>query len=367
MSKSFFQIIIKALVGSIAAIVGLVGTFVILIIVLVAVAVHKVDWQAQMGPGVLMPQFVSGNQDSQNQLLEIPVSGLILGERQEGDFLQALGGYDLTYGYEVKEQLRQASQMEQIKGVILNIQSPGGTVFGSKAIVDGIREYQETTSQPVLAYVGSVAASVGYWVASAADWIMADAGTTLGSIGVIAGPFKYYDQVLSEDGGAFLGGIVTQGGIESTYITAGQSKDLGNPYRRLTESEVAVLQTGVNNSYSYFVDDVAQGRKLESEFIRNQVRALVYDEQQAKELNLIDQVGSKQDAEAELAQLATLGNNYQVVKDAGSSSLLGDFGVALKNWSGFTANNSNSTQNFKVCSLVNLPLAYHGDTSLLFP
>jgi len=355
--------ILKAFFGSVAAVIGLVGTFVIMIVAIAVVFASQVDLDEQLTTKKLSPSFVAGDVSSNNKLLEIPISGIILGERQESDFFQALGGYDLTYGYDIKEQLKQASEMEDIKGVLLNIQSPGGTIFGTKAITDGITQYRQATSKPVVAYVGSIAASGGYWVASSADQIVADLGTTLGSIGVIAGPFKYYDQVTSEDGGAFMGGVVTQGGVETTYITAGSSKDLGNPYRRLTTREISTLQTGVNNAYEYFVTDVGKSRYLDPEFIKDEVGALIYDEQQAKELHLIDKVGSKQDAEQELANLAVLKDDYQVVRDSGSNSLFGDLGVMMSR--SFGNPSLNSSSNSGACVLATLPLAYHGDVSVL--
>lgn len=358
--KKFISGLLKVFLGAVAATIGFVGSIVVIILaVIIVVAVKAGDDLQQSVQPKLQPTYVSGEKGCCNQILELPINGLILGERAESDFFTALGGLELTYGYEVKDLLRQAAEKPEIKAVVLNIQSPGGTIFGTQAIVDGVRQYREKTGKPVVAYVGSVAASGGYWVATAADKIVADSGTTLGSIGVVSGPFKYYDQVISEDGGAFLGGVVTQGGVETTYVTAGESKDLGNPYRRLTTKELATLQQSVDNSYNQFVKAVASGRKLDESTIRTQIGALVYDEQQAQELGLIDEMANKDQALELAAKLAKL-DDFQVVKQTGAGGFWSQLMGATSSW-----RQSNLAAASGVCPLAGLPLAFQGNLAAL--
>jgi protease-4 len=266
---------------------------------------------------------VAGNKNSNNELLTISISGVIMGEPEPADdWLTGLSS-GITYGYQVKEQLAKAADDPKIKGIFLYINSPGGTIFGSNAILEGVSEYKKKTGRPVIAFVSGMAASGGYWSSLASDQIIADTGTTIGSIGVIFGPFKYYDSVVSEDGGILTGGVVTEKGIHTTYITGGRSKDIGNPYRQLKAEEVATLQNMVNQSYDQFVGKVAQYRGIAPDVIKNQIGALIYSEQQAQTLQLIDGVGSKESTYLLLAQKANLGDDYKVTRVEQAPTFLG--------------------------------------------
>jgi len=249
------------------------------------------------------------------QLLSIPINGVIVGTSDEmgGDLFGSLGG--MTAGYDVKDQLYKAAEADFVAGVILEINSPGGTIYGAHAIADGVSYYREKTKRPVYAHISGMGASGGYWAAAAADKVVGDYGSLIGSIGVIMGPFQYYDGLVAQDGGILSGGVVTQNGIESFYITAGTGKDAGSPYRRLTPEELAVFQKSINLEYTQFVDHVSRSRGIPMTTIRDIVGAHAYDPTTAKELKLINSVGSKQAAYAQLAKAANVENDYQVVQD----------------------------------------------------
>jgi protease-4 len=276
------------------------------------------------GGGALPTSFVAGDEGNRNKLLAIPVTGIILGEDEDDDSLFA-SLQDVTYGYDVKADLEEAAERDDIKGVVLEMDTPGGTIFGSKAIADAVAAYRERTGRPVLAYVRGLSASGGVYAMAGADRIVADHGTLVGSIGVIFGPISHYDQVVATEGGLLGGGVETTGGITQEYITAGRSKDLGNPYRALTEEERAVLQTGVDNNYAQFVDHVATGRSIQASTVQTDLGALIFDEQTALEKRLIDEVGNRDRAYAAAADLARLGaGDWQVVRrDRGGGGLFG--------------------------------------------
>lgn len=259
-------------------------------------------------------EVVYGPEESSNTLLSIPVTGLILGN--DGDLADPFGmlSESVVLGYDIKKQLYEAAEDEGIKGVILEINSPGGTIYGSDAIADGVAYYREKTKKPVVAFISGMGASGAYWVAASSDMIMADIGSIIGSIGVITGPFKYYDTVVAEDGGAFAGGVITQRGVETTFITAGKSKDLGNPYRRLTGDEIKALQTMVNNDYARFVDFVSKRRSLDTRTIRDEYGALIFDTETAITNRLIDKEGNREEAYASLAAASHIeGDDYKVM------------------------------------------------------
>lgn len=252
--------------------------------------------------------------DSDEKLLSIRVSGMILGEKDEMPNPFDFFGSGVTYGYDVKQELIDAATDDSIKGVILEINSPGGTIYGSHAIADGVSYYKKKTNKPVIVFISGLGASGAYWAAVSADAIYADYGSTIGSIGVIFGPFQYFDKVVSQDGGVLVGGVVTQNGIDTTYFTAGKSKDIGNPYRQLTQEEIASMQASVNNEYVDFVSYVSTRRKISQQELKERIGAMIYENKRAQALRLIDGTKNKQGAYRELAGRAGIkGDSYKVV------------------------------------------------------
>ena len=263
-------------------------------------------------------------------------------------------------GYDLKRQLYAAVDDTSIKGILLEIDSPGGTIYGARAIADGVKYYRDKTKQPVFAHIEGTGASGAYWAAVSTNKIIADYGSDIGSIGVIMGPFEYYDNVISKADGA--GQIVTQNGIQSVEITAGRSKDIGNPYRKLTPAETAELQQQVNNDYAQFVDYVSAQRGITADAIRNQLGAMAYDNQSAQTSKLIDSSGSREDAFDQLATAAGLKDgDYQVMGLPASggpgSGLLG----AINHWTAQPkVSSSTSTTS---CALTRAPLVFSGDVT----
>ena len=308
-------------------------------------------------------EYHFGNEDSSNKVLSLPITGIILGDKTEldglGEFLSDIG---ITYGYEVKKQLYDAAENDDIKGVILEINSPGGTIYGSQAIADGVAYYKSKTNKPVISFVSGVAASGGYWSAVAADRVIADHGTSVGSIGVITGPFKYFDTVVSENAGIFGAGILTQGGIETSFITAGQHKDMGNPYRKMTQDEVNNLQTAVNNEYDVFVKHVASRRSLTESEVKNTIKALIYDPTTAQQLKLIDQIANRETAYDAVAKAANVPlERYQVVKDKQED------GVVEALFKSQLLTFSNQVTQREICGVSAQVLAFHGNVLELCP
>ncbi len=309
----------------------------------------------------LTPVYGEGYQ----QLLSIKVTGVIYGDSD--DQASPLGGLGFTdtYGYEVKKKLYDAAKDDNIQGVVLEISSPGGTIYGSRAIADGVKHYRDKTKQPVYAFVSGVAASGGYWAATSADKIMADYGSDVGSIGVIMGPFKYYDKVISESGGLFDGGVVTQNGIETVNLSAGKFKDLGSPYRRLTKEETDILQRQINNDYDEFVSYVAERRKIDAGTIKGVIGAMGYDNKTAQAYKLIDQTASREATYEALADKAGIKDDYQVVREESPGGFISSLLAAV---TGKPARQAQAATPAKTsCSLISTRLAYSGDISALCP
>lgn len=258
--------------------------------------------------------YLSGDKESENRLLSISIQGIILGSLPPNIPPAALFTSGITYGYAVQELLEKAARDESVKGIFLHVQTPGGTIFGSYAIFEGIKAYQETANKPVLAYIEGLTASGGIMAIVGADEIYADYGSIIGSIGVMGPQLLYYDEPTAIDPGLLTSGIVTQGGIEYTVIFAGRGKDLGNPFRRITEEELQNWQQGVNIEYDNFVRHVAQNREMDELVIRDRMGAQLFDNKTAWEYGLIDGTRNRKNSIAKLAELAEVGEDFQLVR-----------------------------------------------------
>ncbi len=268
--------------------------------------------------------FVAGDRSADINLVAVPISGVILGEDTGGGG-GFFGAIDATYGYTVKEQLAELADDNSVDGVILEMDSPGGTIFGSRAIADGVEAYRAATDKPIFAYVSSISASGGVYAMAGADMIYADHGTLVGSIGVIFGPLSTYDGVTAIDGGILGGGVTTEGGIEVEYLTAGRSKDFGNPYRPITAEERSVFQEGLDDAYADFVGHVSKGRDIPVSAIEDDLGALLFGEQQAVANGLIDGVADRDTSYELAAKAAGLGTDetWRVERlERGSGGLL---------------------------------------------
>lgn len=319
--EGFWSIVWRTATRSvIVATVGAITFVVALLIFAVAIAAiigAAFDTGDDTG---LKTDFVYGNRKAHDKLLVVRVDGVILGEKIDEPLFS--GGY--AYGYEIQETLRKAADDEDIKGVLLWMSTPGGTIYGARAIADGVAEYKAETGNPVVAYVAGLSASGGMYAMSGADAIVADHGSLVGSIGVIFGPFTYYDGVVATEGGILGGGVTTTNGITVEYLTAGRSKDVGNPYRQLTSEERETLQDGLDAEYDEFVAYVSEHRGIPADSIRNELGAMVYGNAKAQEYGLIDGTAALLDAYRMLAERAGVREfQYQVVEESGSNSIFG--------------------------------------------
>lgn len=260
---------------------------------LVGVATLAEPEQDPVGPTSL----AWGEADAEHRILAVPVQGVIFGHESE------TGGFGLgTYGYQVARTLDDLDA-DDYDGVVLEMNTPGGTIYGSRAIADAVERYRERTGNQVVAFVQGISASGGMYAMAGADQIVADHGTLVGSIGVIMGPFEQYDGVIAYSGSLFTPGVETTGGITQEYLTAGEGKDVGNPFREITEAEREVLTGGLQREYASFVSWVSQARDIPEATIREDIGAHVYDPQRAAEIGLVDEVGDQSTAFRTAAEL----------------------------------------------------------------
>ncbi|GAK49061.1 Tlr1610 protein [Candidatus Moduliflexus flocculans] len=373
-----FQSIFKGVFSIFAkAIFAIISFFVMLMLFSLLFIGLGVGIGAKMGGGALTElseqaksnyAYISGDEESANRLLRIPIQGVILGT-MPSNFPMFLAD-NLTFGYDVQEQLERAAEDESIKGVFLHIQTPGGTIFGSYAIAEAITNFRETTNKPVLAYIEGLAASGGVMAMVTANEIYADYGSLIGSIGVIGPQLLYYNQPMAFDGGLFGDGITTKGGIEQTILFAGKGKDLGNPFRKISKEELENWQRGLETEYAQFVGHVAKTRNIDESIIRDQMGAQLFDNQTAEGYGLINGTLNQNAALDKLAELAGVSGDYQLVRPVRRSGQL--FAQLLEGWTRLS-NNSVELERFRqqaiqaqVCQkTAHLSLVYYGDLSAL--
>ena len=211
-----------------------------------------------------------------DKVLLIDVSGILSTEEKGGAFSFRR---DASIVARIREELKKAATDKRIKGLILRVDSPGGTVTSSDIIYREIKRFREKKGLPVITCIMELAASGGYYVSLASDAIIAHPTSVTGSIGVIALKFN-------------AKGLMEKIGIEDETIKAGDKKDLWSPFRPSTEEEREIMQNMLDDFHGKFMDVVAEGRK---ELTREQIKVLadgrIYSAEQALKEKLIDGIG----------------------------------------------------------------------------
>lgn len=201
------------------------------------------------------------------------------------DFGQKVGVIEvsgaITEAEETLERLKQFREDDTIRAIVIRINSPGGGVGPSQEIYSEIRKTIPT--KKVIASLGSVAASGGYYLAAAANGIVANPGTITGSIGVILG---YTD----------LQEVFRKIGLAPVVVKSGTFKDMGSPLRAMSKDEQAILQGFVDKIHQQFVQAVAQGRNMDIAAVAQLADGRIYSGEEALGLGLVDRLGNLTDA-----------------------------------------------------------------------
>ncbi len=196
-------------------------------------------------------------------------------------------------------ELREHADNPSIKAVVVRVNSPGGVVAPTQEISAAIQRARKA-GKPVVASLGAVAASGGYYVAVAADRIYANPGTLTGSIGVVM-------QL------ANLGGLLKKVGVEYVVVKAGSYKDIGNFARTMSPEERKMLQALLDDVYSQFVEAVSEGRGLEKKDVLAFAEGRIYSGQQALALKMVDELGGFEEAVEAAGKLANISGRPKLV------------------------------------------------------
>lgn len=180
-------------------------------------------------------------------------------------------------------ELKKFSENPTVKAIVLRIDSPGGGVVPSQEIYDAVRRVRTKSNKAVIASMGSVAASGGYYIAAATDRIVANPGTLTGSIGVIMEM-------------ANVEGLLQKIGVEGVVVKSGKYKDVGSPLRKMSDEERGLLQTVMDDVHKQFIEAVAEGRSLEVPEVQALADGRIFTGRQAKAAKLVDELGNLDDA-----------------------------------------------------------------------
>lgn len=190
---------------------------------------------------------------------------------------------------EIVNAIDEAAQNKLIRGILINIDSPGGAVAPSIEIAYAVKRAREL--KPVVAYAGGTLASGSYYAAIWANEIIANPGSMVGSIGVVMQ-------------GADLSGLMSKIGIKSQSVQAGEYKKVGTMDREWTPKETQELNKVIQSTYDLFTGDVAEARGLDINKRDDYANAHIFTSSQAKEVGLIDTVGVKYDAKQRVQELS---------------------------------------------------------------
>lgn len=249
------------------------------------------------GPGPRLQEVVLEDQSARDKIAVLEISGIIIG----GAYGQ--GGHSIVDV--IKAQLARAKEDTHVRAVILKVDSPGGEVLASDEIYQLVETFQKDTGKPVVASMGGVAASGGYYVSAPCRWIVANELTITGSIGVIMQSFNYR-------------GLMNKVGVQPQTYKSGRFKDMLSGSREpgdISPEEQQMVQTLIDEVYARFRDVVAAGRKKANELNRDAGRNLrtdwkefadgrILSGNEAYRLGLVDELGNFQTALRRTLKLA---------------------------------------------------------------
>jgi protease IV len=278
---------------------------------------------AAVGNWILGASFQNSEQ-SKVDIALIDVYGTISDTASAGPFGTASGSSMNTLLESI-----QTARKDKVKAILLRINSPGGTAAASQSVNHELMRVRKETKIKIVASLGDVAASGGYYIASAAHHIVANPSTLTGSIGVI---------IRTQN----VGSLLEKLGVQSGTVQSGQFKDILSPFRSTTADERQIIQGIVSDSYEQFLASIVEGRGMPLGELRKLADGRIFTGSQAKNEKLVDSLGNYQDAVQQTTKMIALKKepNIRNYTKGSSSSLLAKllpFSVGPNGSSGFSA------------------------------
>ena len=272
---------------------------VVLIAVIVIIGINQKSKISYLAKGATYTkEYIKGDASYSRSFVIIDINGIISEAKPEG-FYNFNVRESMVDG--IKNRLKLVEKDPSIKGVILLINSPGGTVTASDMIYHEIENFKERCSIPVISYIKDVGASGAYYVASASDYIISYPTAITGSIGVIMYNFNFKN-------------LMEKYGVKYVVIKSGKHKDLMSPFKEIDPSEIKWMQGIVDELLDRFIEVVKVSRKnLTLKQIKSLADGRVYTAKMAQRLGLIDEVGYFDDALKYLEKITNV-SSYSVFR-----------------------------------------------------
>lgn len=209
-------------------------------------------------------------------------------------------------GKNTVEDLKKLAEDDDIKAVVLRVNSPGGSAYASEQIWNQVKNIK--SKKPIIVSMGGYAASGGYYISCAADWIVAEPTTLTGSIGIF-GMFPEASELMNN-----------KLGLHTSTVKTNQYADFGDTFRPMNEGEKAVMQGYINRGYDLFTKRCADGRKMKQDAIKQIAEGRVWTGKHAKQIGLVDQLGGLEDAIAVAKKKANI-TEYTLMSYPGKTSV----------------------------------------------
>ncbi len=260
--------------------------------------------------------------DSVGSKVTLPFEPFVGVVKVDGTIMKSASSSALfpTEGYDHEKTLSLIDQYQQSgenRGILLYVNTPGGSVYETDELYQRLLEYKKDTGRPVWTYMANEACSGGYYVSMASDKIYANRNTWTGSIGVILSLSNYK-------------GLMDKLGVDTILFTSGPNKSMGNPGVDVTQEQKRIFQSLVDESYEQFVGIVAQGRNMSLETVKPIADGRVYTAQQALDLKLIDGIQNYEDTQSQMEK--ELGENVAFFTPKNSEFALGSLFSMAKSY-----------------------------------
>lgn len=224
----------------------------------------------------------------------LPIRGTIQGNDTSGSLYGTVGyNHKLLMDY-----VNKLIETDNNKGIILRLDTPGGTVYHADELYLKLMEYKEKTGRPIYAYMESTCCSGGVYIASAADEQYANRIAMTGSIGVI---MSTYD----------MSGLYEKLGVKEVNIVSGKNKDMGTAAKPMTDEQVSIMQSFVDEYYEQFVSIVAEGRKMSVADVKKLADGRIYTAKQAEKNGLIDGIKTSEEFDAYVKEQSNVETLYE--------------------------------------------------------
>ncbi|HMV78272.1 MAG TPA: signal peptide peptidase SppA, partial [Leptospiraceae bacterium] len=224
---------------------------------------------------------------SKKILKEGDASALLL--KIEGEIHSGKSTYSSTGADTVLARLREIEDRQDIKGILIEVNSPGGTVAASQEIYEELMLLRKT--KKIVVSMKDLAASGGYYIAAAADYIFAESGTITGSIGVIT---------MTPD----ISGLLDKYNVKMNVYKQGKYKDILSMYKAPSEEEEEIIQNMLKDTYTRFISDVSRGRNIPKADVEKSAEGKIFSGEAALKNHLVDAIGGRREARAKLSELA---------------------------------------------------------------